>query len=275
MSLLQIGEIFGHDTSIPGLDHPIQNRIFHPCPIRGNDCAKQSRKNPLGICSFTDGHSATVVCPARFLEGGTIFRDAAALAFGHGVTCVAVPEVRLLEVTRKTRKTKIGKVDFLIAKIEGDRAVDFAALEVQAVYISGESIRPAYERYLKTGDLTEDSMRRPDFRSSAQKRLMPQLALKVPIFRRWGKRFFVAVDKTFFQALPQIEEQSQGNSEITWLSYDFKKQPSGGYRMQRPTVIHTIWDDVQEALREGKAPEQQELLAQLTAEARSRRTFKS
>ena len=204
-----------------------------------------------------------------------MFRDAAALAFGRGATCVAVPEVRLLEVTRRGRKTKIGKVDFLIARIEGQRAVDFAALEVQAVYISGESVRPAYERYLRTGELTDASKRRPDFRSSAQKRLMPQLALKVPIFRRWGKRFFVVVDKTFFDALPPMAEQTFGNSEITWLSYDLQRQQAGGFRMLEPTVTHTIWDDVQEALREGDAPEQQELLAQLTAEARSRPIFES
>jgi hypothetical protein len=274
MSLLQIGEVFGHDTSVPGLPHPVQNRIFHPCPIRGNDCAKQSKKNPLGICSFTDGQTATAVCPSRFLERGRMFRDAAAIAFGSGVTCTAIPEVRLLEVVRNGRKRKIGKVDFLLVKLVADQAVDFAALEVQAVYISGESIRPAYDHYLKTGRVEEDSKRRPDFRSSAQKRLMPQLGLKVPIFRRWGKRFFVAVDQTFFNALPTMKEQSLGNSEITWLSYDIRRQKQGGFQMQEPTVTHTIWDDVQEALREGKAPEKQELLNQLTLDASKQPHFR-
>jgi hypothetical protein len=64
---------------------------------------------------------------------------------------------------------------------QGDPA-DFAALEVQSVYISGTSIRPAFEAFLETGTLTEDCERHPDFRSSAQKRLMPQLSLKVPVF---------------------------------------------------------------------------------------------
>src|SRR6516165_10823133 len=145
MSLLQIGEIFGHDTSTPGLPHPIQNRIYHPCPIKGNNCAKQSKNNPLGICSFTDGQSATVVCPGRFQEQGVMLKDAATIAFGTGTSCVAIPEVRLLEVVRNGKKTKIGKVDFLVVKIESGKAVDFAPLEVQAVYISGQSVRPAYD----------------------------------------------------------------------------------------------------------------------------------
>jgi hypothetical protein len=96
---------------------------------------------------------------------------------------------------------------------------------------------------------------------------MPQLALKVPIFRRWGKRFFVATDSTFFSELPAMNPQSSGNSEVTWLSYDFERQREGGYRMQSPTVVHTLWDDVETALREGKAPEKSELLAQLTESA--------
>ena len=240
---------------------------------RGNECAKGNRANPLGICSLTEGAVATVVCPVRFLEGGVMFRDAARIAFGKGVTCVAVPEVRVLGVLRGGKRKKIGKVDFLLAHVRGDKAVDFAALEVQAVYISGATIRPAFDHYIRTGELAEDGKRRTDFRSSAQKRLMPQLALKVPIFRRWGKRFFVATDSTFFSELPPMQPQWSGNSEITWLSYQFERQSEVGYRMQPPIVIHTLWDDVETALREGKAPEKSELLAQLSESATKLQSF--
>jgi hypothetical protein len=265
MALLQIGEVFGHDTAVSTTRH---RKNLHPCPFRGNECAKGNKQNPLGICSLTDGRIATVVCPVRFLEGGIMFRDAARIAFGKGARCVAVPEVRVLEVVRDGKRKKIGKVDFLLARVEGGKAVDFAALEVQAVYISGNSIRPAFDHYVKTGVLIEEGKRRPDFRSSAQKRLMPQLALKVPIFRRWGKRFFVATDSTFFSELPPMNPQSAGNSEVTWLSYKFERQPGGGFHMQSPNVVHTLWEDVETALREGKAPEKTELLAQLTESAK-------
>lgn len=152
---------------------------------------------------MTDGQNATLTCPSRFLEGGRLFKDAARLAFGAGKSFIAVPEVRVLEVHNGSRKKKIGKVDFIIARIEDQTAVDFAALEIQGVYISGATIRPAFERYIETGE-APNAQRRPDFRSSAQKRLMPQLALKVPIFRRWGKRFFVAVDTTFLHRSRQF-----------------------------------------------------------------------
>jgi hypothetical protein len=265
MALLQIGEVFGHDTALSA-SRPGKN--LHPCPFRGNDCSKGNKKKPLGICSFTDGKTATVVCPVRFLQDGVMFKDAARIAFGLGAQCVAVPEVRVLEVMRNGKRRKIGKVDFLLAHVVDGNAVDFAALEVQAVYISGESIRPAFDRYLRTGQLSEDGKRRPDFRSSAQKRLMPQLALKVPIFRRWGKRFFVATDSSFFAELPEMVPQSSGNGEVTWLSYNFERYPQGGFHMKSLSVVHTLWDDVEIALREGKAPEKSEILAQLTDSAK-------
>jgi Restriction endonuclease NotI len=270
MALLQIGEVFGHDTALSAT-RSMQN--LHPCPFRGNECTKGNKADPLGICSFTDGTFATVVCPVRFLEGGTMFRDAATIAFGKGASCVAVPEVRVLEVFRNGKRKKIGKVDFLIVHIEEGKAVDFAALEVQAVYISGASVRPAFDHYVGTGELSGDGKRRPDFRSSAQKRLMPQLALKVPIFRRWGKRFFVVTDRSFFSELPTMSPQSSGNSEVTWLAYDFERQAEGGYRMHSPKIIHTLWVDVEAALREGKAPEKSELLSQLTESARKLQLF--
>jgi hypothetical protein len=61
--------------------------------------------------------------------------------------------------------------------------------------------------------------------------MMPQLSLKVPVFRRWGKKFFVVVDTPFFEAMPQIRQvEGSGNSEITWLVYSFPHSSTGaGY----------------------------------------------
>jgi len=142
---------------------------------------------------------------------------------------------------------------------------DFAALEVQAVYISGLSVRPYFNQFLRTGVLPDGGKRRPDYRSSAQKRLMPQLSLKVPVFRRWGKRFFVVVDAPFFEALPKIRRVAgRENSEITWLVYRLNRtDASVGYTMNDPEVVFTLWDDVLTALREGEAPQQSEVLAEI------------
>jgi hypothetical protein len=138
---------------------------------------------------------------------------------------------------------------------------------VQSVYISGLSIRPAFNEFLATGQYAEVQRNRPDYRSSAQKRLMPQLSLKVPVFRRWGKKFFVVVDAAFFAAMSPIREVSTaGNSEVTWLVYPLPRTSGGiGYTLGEPRVVFTQWDDVLSALREGEAPAQSEVLAEIEA----------
>jgi hypothetical protein len=268
MALLQIAEVFGHDTAIP-LSKTERTKAW--CPFLESACNKQSKTKPLGICSYTNGEEATVVCPSRFRDKGRIFVDAGRAAFGSGKKILAVPEVKLLELPDSRRK--IGKMDYLIALLnENNEPVDFAAVEVQAVYISGFSTRPPFNDYLSSGKISSAGMRRPDFRSSAQKRLMPQLSLKVPVFRRWGKRFFVAVDAAFFAEMPKMPSVKEDNAEITWLVYPFLRGAEG-FTMQDPTLHHTLWDDVVTSLREGSPPTREELMSDLARAKRKGTIF--
>ena len=270
MSLFQIAEIFGYaveNTTAAARDG--QERRW--CPFRNTRCAKGSKSDPLGICSLTNGSNLAVVCPYRFLENSAIFREIGRIAFGPGTKIVAAPEVHILRVLRESREHRVGKVDYLGAKLgENEEPLDFAALEVQAVYFSGDSLRPAFRHFMENTSLPSDSNRRPDWRSSAQKRLMPQLALKVPVFRRWGKKFFVAVDSNFYASLPPMGTvDSLTNSEITWVVYPFNRDNSQ-YTMGNPTIHYSTWDDVMTALREGIPPDPQEILADIKVKARKR-----
>lgn len=170
------------------------------CRFRGSACTKVRKEDPVGVCSLSLGANATIVCPVRFVEESRIFRDAAQLAFGAGAQVVVLPEYKLLTVVGEPdeRARKIGKVDYMLGKLDGDAISDFAALEIQAVYSSGGGVEDAFIHFMQTRHAGEEGDLGVDFRSSAQKRLVPQLRLKVPIFRRWGKKFFVAIDDTFF-----------------------------------------------------------------------------
>ena len=94
---------------------------------------------------------------------------------------------------------------------------------------------------------------------------------------RRGKRFFVVVDKPFFDALPRIRRVAgKENSEITWLVYALNRNASGtGYSLSDPDVIFTLWDDVLVALREGEAPQQSEVLAEIAARIPQLKTFRT
>ncbi len=259
-----ISEIFGRsilDTSQAAL----KIRESKHCPFRDSICTKSSKKNPIGICSLSDGIEAAAICPVRFLEDDRVFRDAAKIAFGPGCEFAVFSEIRILRIPSGSgkRDTKIGKVDFLLGQVEAGRIKDFAALEVQASYFSGKAIRPAMDHFLRHGALDDAiSVRRPDFRSSAQKRLMPQLQLKVPVFRRWGKRFFVVVDTQFFKSLPAFKTTTHTNSEIIWLKYPIRLH-GNRYRMDDPEIAGTQLDDLVTSLREGTAPETGEIFSEL------------
>ena len=257
-----ISEVFGR--AIDDLSSDAQDiRARKHCPFRDTKCTKVSKSDPLGVCSLSDGKFAAAICPVRFLEGNRIFKDAAALAFGKGADIAVFPEVRILRIEGKGGKSKkIGKVDFVLGSIAGGKIADFAALEVQSVYVQG-AIRPAMKHFLTHGSLDPKiSDRRPDFRSSAQKRLAPQLMLKVPVFRRWAKKFFVVVDSQFFSELPPFKQIALPNSELTWLSYPISKT-GAGYEMGSPVVAGSIWDDIATSLREGTAPDPGEIIAEL------------
>ena len=269
---MNISEVFGHGIG----DHTEvawADRMEKRCRFREGPCNKSSKTDPIGICSISDGVAAASLCPVRFLEGGRIFRDAARIAFGESATFAIFPEIRILQVPDPKKSgvlKKIGKVDFVLGRIDSGSVTDFCAVEVQAAYFSGTETRSALKHFMANRSFgTLDTFRRPDFRSSAQKRLIPQLQLKVPVFRRWGKKFFVVVDSQFFRSLPEFRTTIPANSELTWLVYPLAKSGET-YQMQEVRPAFTEWADVETSLREARAPDPSEIIGELQSKFSAR-----
>lgn len=262
---MNISEIFGHGVDDQS-DLAWTDRNARRCRFSGNPCTKSSKSDPIGICSVSADGEAASLCPNRFLEGGRIFRDAAKLAFGESTEFAIFSEIRILQMPdpkRADHMKKIGKVDFVLGHVVDGCVVDFCALEVQATYFSGTETRSLLRHFMENrGFGVHSPFRRPDFRSSAQKRLVPQLHLKVPVFRRWGKKFFVVIDSQFFRSLPQIRETTLANSELTWMVYPLSAE-GPVFRMRDVQPVFTEWADVETSLREGRAPDPVEILNEL------------
>lgn len=264
---MKIAEVFGTSVQDQSSEADAM-RAKRWCRFRDCACAKVSKESPVGVCSLSSGPKATIVCPYRFVEGLRVFRDASKIAFGPEAKVVVIPEYKLLTVIDAAggRDRKIGKVDYMLAKLDGDVISDFAALEIQAVYSSGGGVQSAFKHFMQTRYAGEEGGLGVDFRSSAQKRLVPQLRLKVPIFRRWGKKFFVAIDDTFFSALPTFGTTSPGNSELTWLAYPLRMNDSSPLALSDPQIHYTEWNKVEQALEEGIPPASPtEVIAELQA----------
>jgi len=111
---------------------------------------------------------------------------------------------------------------------------------MQAVYFSGESIAKEFHAIVEsTGDDIPFPVgrRRPDFRSSGPKRLMPQLQIKVPTLRRWGKKMCVLVDRTFFDNLGRMESVDDvSNCDIAWFVVKYEEDDAGTHLS--PDLVH-------------------------------------
>ena len=218
-----------------------------PCPKRGGVCS-------LRLYQLTDpasGRAAPVagdegdlrtLCPHRFKQDGVIYAEIGQKLLGTS-TPLIVSEVRFLQrhsVTDEgTDSEDVGNIDNVLVAPDCktrnpvDMPLRWCALEIQAVYFSGIEMSALFrfiQDYPGRGMPFPDATRRPDYRSSGPKRLMPQLQIKVPTLRRWGKKMAVVVDAAWFRNnvidVDTVDDLS--NCDIAWfiVSFDESVDPA-------------------------------------------------
>ena len=170
-----LAEVFGHliDDQSAKADRYRSKRL---CPFNNKvpNCTKDKAKNPLGVCSIYYQEKPVITCPIRFREEWLITDDAASFFFKDDATWSSLTEVRLNDAHGKTA----GNIDVVLVAYEDDgRIYDFGALEVQAVYISG-NVRDPFAYYMEDPMArasmdwsTQPNYPRPDYLSSSRKRL--------------------------------------------------------------------------------------------------------
>ena len=221
-----LAEVFGHPVNDQS-SKATRYRSLRLCPFNNKvpNCTKDKAKNPLGVCSIYYCGNPVITCPVRFREEWKITDDAASFFFGKGATWSSLTEVRLNDANGKTA----GNIDVvLVAYDDSGKVYDFGALEIQAVYISG-NVRDPFEYYMKdpSGHSSMDWSRqpnypRPDFLSSSRKRLVPQLLFKGGILHSWHKKTAVALSRDFFETLPPLKSISRDEADVAWLVYDLQ-----------------------------------------------------
>lgn len=200
-------------------------------------------------------------CPYRFHEsldvfkwvGETILDDPDPLLVG---------EVGFLEAGATTDNDggdDVGRIDMVLVsnKTVKGAPMAWAALEIQAVYFSGNAMKGEFEAF--KDDAVEwviypAGKRRPDYRSSGPKRLMPQLQIKVPTLRRWGKKMAVVVDRAFFDSIGEMDHVADiSNADIAWFIVRFEEvDGSKCTRIVREAVRYTTLERSVEGLTGGK-----------------------
>jgi hypothetical protein len=247
-----LAEVFGHlidDQSAKALRY----RSRRLCPFNNKvpNCTKDKAKNPLGVCSVFYDDAPAITCPIRFREDWFITDDAASFFFDDNAAWSSLTEVRLNDADGKSA----GNIDVvLVAYDSNDRIYDFGALEVQAVYISG-NVRNPFEHYMKDPKAhanmdwsTQPNYPRPDFLSSSRKRLAPQLLFKGGILHSWQKKTAVALNRSFFETLPRLARVSKSKADIAWLIYDLQLAKEDGQEKLRLRKVDEVFTEFEPSL---------------------------
>jgi hypothetical protein len=273
-----IGEWFGH--SFIGLT-PQKRKEYataarkkpvdaaQPCPfVSASERFICNKKG--GICSLRlyqdvgDGRAEPVegadgklriTCPRRFQQNDTVFSAVSEILIGTSNPTI-IPEIRFLkrpvgfvadapEIEIQDAKVEdVGNIDIVLVNSEGPE-LRWCALEIQAVYFSGEKMDLLFdhiESYVGDGAPFPDRVRRPDYRSSGPKRLMPQLQIKVPTLRRWGKKMALVVDVPWFRTnVVGVETVSDiSNSDIAWFLVDFDESTDPATLIVKEPELQTL-----------------------------------
>lgn len=239
-----LAEVFGYPV-----DNMTQDAVNHRhgrlCPFHnssGINCTKSSATDPIGVCTIFDRNKIVATCPVRFREDFQIVADAADFFF-LGSNYVALTEARLKDKFGKSA----GNIDIVIAAVDKrGEILDFGAVEVQAVYITG-NVRNVFEKYMENPKKNQNmewpakNYPSPDYLSSSRKRLAPQLIYKGGILHKWGRKMVVVVDENFFAQLPKLEEVDKEAADIAWMIYGFQKK-GDSYSLRRKGIRYTQFE---------------------------------
>lgn len=222
---------------------PFLSDVPDLAPKSSTRCSKKG-----GVCSlrrFTpaDGLEVefgpiTATCPNRFHQSRTVIQKIGQLLLDTENPLLA-KEIAFLRRSpasgrnggddgemASSDRDDVGKIDLVF--LHPDREPkEWCAVEFQAVYFSGAAMsKDANSIRESLGDFVPmpGGKRHPDFRSSGPKRLMPQLQIKVPSLRRWGKKMVVVVDKPFLDAMsPMAVVDHISNCDIVWIVIDYEE----------------------------------------------------
>jgi hypothetical protein len=204
-----------------------------------------------------DAGSLRTLCPNRFAEGGKVFAWIGETMLDTDNPDIAT-EIGFLERESKNETgdvghDDVGRIDHVLVHTKTD-PMRWCALEIQAVYFSGPAMRGEFKaiaEHAGEGIPFPIKIRRPDYRSSGPKRLMPQLQIKVPSLRRWGKKMAVLVDSDFFQALGKMDDvQHLSNCDIVWFVVRYNRD--GLYQIDLEKVQFTTLERAVEGLTAGR-----------------------
>jgi len=243
-----------------------QHNNEQPCPFRtdspyptctkpGGVCSLQLMSDDSGQVQSAPGERGMVraLCPYRFHQNDTVFRYIGDQLLDDP-SPAQMGEVGFLESTGNLDSAAgadVGYIDMILVspRTTPEIPLRWAPVEIQAVYFSGREMDIEFRHIRAIGGALSmpQVARRPDYRSSGPKRLMPQLQIKVPTLRRWGKKMAVVIDVPFFRSMGEMRTVSEvSNADIVWFLVDFPRPQHGAHR--ELVVVEKLYTTLESAI---------------------------
>jgi len=267
-----LNEVLGFPTDNHS-EKAVRHREQKLCPFSDytDECTKTNAGQVIGTCSNQHGGVKYIVCPKRMEEHGLIFEDAASTALDGEGEYTVLKEMKL----DYENDGSAGNVDFVVAKLESGEIADFASLEVQSVYTSGNSSRPVnhflenpeerefFDWKAKVEEINRDDSQgntsyvTPDWKSAHRKRLVPQILQKGRILNRWDVPQVIATQEALYEDLGKdFVEVEPADSDLIWLLYDLTLDDEENvYHLTRERVVHTTFNEFQSTFSQDEQPE--------------------
>ena len=81
--------------------------------------------------------------------------------------------------------------------------------------------------------------------------MAPQLIFKGGIFKTWNKKTAVALNKGFFETLPELEQVAKAQADVAWLVYDLVRDKTQNVFVL--TRLKTVYTRFNESLEKSRA----------------------
>lgn len=164
------------------------------CRFLESKCDKQSRtiKYPMGVCSVNHSGTKPIICPHRFLENNSVFKNACNAAFGDTNNVLLFSEVKLYNV---------GSFDFVLVKHKpiSNKVDDFCIVEFQSDSTTGTGkLVEALKDFMKGVDVLQNRYRFGMNTYNTIKLSYIQMLIKGQVMENWNKKVVWVMQKFVF-----------------------------------------------------------------------------
>lgn len=240
-------EVFGYPVKTV-LELPKKGPKRYWCPFAENKCNKQSRliKYPMGVCSVQYGNNTIALCPRRFLQNNTVFKDIADHYFKTRNDLVVFSEIGL---------PRTGTFDYVMVKHKpfSSDIEDFVVIEFQTGQTTGTGqLVQGLKDCLKGEDVKDKSYGFGLNLADIWKRSFTQILNKGIVMENWGHKIFWVVQEPVYQDFLNrynLNGMTYDDKHSTIFTiYDLKKQP-GKYKLFDTRIESSTIDDLFKAFR--------------------------